>query len=692
MEKGTGCVKITPAHDFNDYEVGKRCGLPMINVMTFNADIRDEAQTFNTDGSVNNEISGYIPEKYRGMERFAARREIVADLEALGLLVKIDENDMTIPYGDRGGVVIEPMLTDQWFADAKTLAKPAIEAVETGDIKFVPKQYENMYFAWMRDIQDWCISRQLWWGHRIPAFYDNDGNVYVANDKDAARAKYGLSPELELRQDDDVLDTWFSSALWTFGTLGWPENNERLSTFHPTDVLVTGFDIIFFWVARMIMMTMHFMKDEDGKPQVPFHTVYVTGLIRDESGDKMSKSKGNVLDPLDMIDGISLPDLLEKRTGNMMQPQLAEKIGKRTEKEFPEGISAHGTDALRFTLAALASTGRDINWDMKRLEGYRNFCNKLWNAARYVLMNTEGEDCGHNTLIPGEKELPVKLSLADRWIISRLQKVEAEVSKHFDEYRFDMASKSLYDFIWNDYCAWYLELSKPVLWDDNASAEAKRGTRRTLVRVLEAVLRLTHPIMPYITEEIWQQIKHLAGKTGDTIMLQPYPVADESKIDSDAEAEIKWLQGVITGVRNIRGEMGISPAKELDVLFQNGGELDKARLEGNRNFLSKLASLSSITWLNAGDEAPMSATQLVGDMEVLVPMAGLIDKTAELARLQKELDKLHKETGRLKGKLTNEKFVSNAPADVVAKEQEKLAEAEKALVKLQEQYGKIEAL
>ncbi|MDF2181883.1 valine--tRNA ligase [Neptuniibacter sp. CAU 1671] len=685
MEKGTGCVKITPAHDFNDYEVGKRCGLPMINVLTFNADIRDEAQTFNTDGSVNNELSGYIPEKYRGMERFAARREIVADLEALGLLVKIDENDMTIPYGDRGGVVIEPMLTDQWFADAKTLAKPAIEAVENGDIKFVPKQYENMYFAWMRDIQDWCISRQLWWGHRIPAFYDNDGNVYVANDKDAARAKYGLSPELELRQDDDVLDTWFSSALWTFGTLGWPEANERLNTFHPTDVLVTGFDIIFFWVARMIMMTMHFMKDEDGKPQVPFHTVYVTGLIRDESGDKMSKSKGNVLDPLDMIDGISLPDLLEKRTGNMMQPQLAEKIGKRTEKEFPEGISAHGTDALRFTLAALASTGRDINWDMKRLEGYRNFCNKLWNAARYVKMNTEGEDCGQ---AGGD----VSLSLADRWIISRLQKVEAEVSKHFDEYRFDMASKALYDFIWNDYCAWYLELSKPVLWDDNASAEAKRGTRRTLVRVLEAVLRLTHPIMPYITEEIWQQIKHLAGKTGDTIMLQPYPVADDSKIDSDAEAEIKWLQGVITGVRNIRGEMGISPAKELDVLFQNGGELDKTRLESNRAFLSKLASLSSITWLNAGDEAPMSATQLVGDMEVLVPMAGLIDKTAELARLQKELDKLQKETGRLKGKLTNEKFVSNAPADVVAKEQEKLAEAEKALLKLQEQYGKIEAL
>lgn len=686
MEKGTGCVKITPAHDFNDNEVGKRCGLPMVNILTYNADIRDEGEGFNTDGTPNSEVDTTIPEKYRGMERFAARREIVADFEAADLLVKIEENDMTVPYGDRGGVVIEPMLTDQWFADAKTLAKPAVEAVEKGDIKFVPQQYENMYNAWMRDIQDWCISRQLWWGHRIPAFYDNEGNVYVANDKDAAREKYNLPLDLELRQDDDVLDTWFSSALWTFGTLGWPENTQRLQTFHPTDVLVTGFDIIFFWVARMIMMTMHFMKDEDGNPQVPFKTVYVTGLIRDENGDKMSKSKGNVLDPLDMIDGIELDTLLEKRTGNMMQPQLAAKIGKRTQKEFPEGIQAHGTDALRFTLAALASTGRDINWDMKRLEGYRNFCNKIWNAARYVKMNTEGEDCGQDA------NSEVELSLADRWIASRLQAVEAEVVKHFDEYRFDMASKTLYDFIWNDYCAWYLELSKLVLWDEDASEAAKRGTRRTLVRVLETILRLAHPIMPYITEEIWQQVKGLAGVEGDTIMTQAYPVANNDKIDTDAEAEIEWLQGVITGVRNIRGEMGISPAKELDVLFQNGGEQDQQRLEANRTFLSKLASLSSITWLNAGDEAPMSATQLVGDMEVLVPMAGLINKDAELARLQKELDKLQKEIGRVEGKLGNEKFVSNAPEQVIAKEREKLAGSQAAFDKLKEQYSKIEAL
>ena len=657
----------------------------MINILTLNGDIRDEAETFNTDGSENNELDKTLPEKYRGMERFAARKAIVADMDEAGLLVKIEENDMTVPYGDRGGVVIEPMLTDQWFADAKTLAGPAVEAVENGDIKFVPKQYENMFFAWMRDIQDWCISRQLWWGHRIPAFYDNDGNVYVAKDADAAREKYGLDLETELRQDDDVLDTWFSSGLWTFGTLGWPENTQRLQTFHPTDVLVTGFDIIFFWVARMMMMTMHFMKNEDGTPQVPFKTVYVTGLIRDENGDKMSKSKGNVLDPLDMIDGISLPDLLEKRTGNMMQPQLAEKIGKRTEKQFPEGIAAHGTDALRFTLAALASTGRDINWDVKRLEGYRNFCNKIWNAARYVLMNTEGEDCGQNG---GE----VELSLADRWIASELQKVEAEVTKHLDEYRFDLASQTLYDFIWNEYCGWYLELSKPVLWDDNASAEAKRGTRRTLVRALEVILRLTHPIMPYITEEIWQSIKGLAGVEGDTIMLQAFPVADESKIDATAEADINWLKGVITGVRNIRGEMGISPAKELDILIQNGSAEDQARLEANRTFLSKLASLSSITWLNEGDEAPMSAVQLVGDMQVLVPMAGLIDKDAELARLKKEMDKLQKEAGRLSGKLSNDKFVANAPEAVVAKEREKLAGFEAQLTQLAEQSAKIEAL
>ena len=688
MEKGTGCVKITPAHDFNDNEVGKRHSLPMINVLTFNADIRDAAQCFNSDGSVNEELDTTLPEKYRGMERFAARREIVADFEAMGLLEGIEENAMTVPYGDRGGVVIEPMLTDQWYVDAKTLAKPAIEAVEDGRIQFVPQNYENMYFSWMRDIQDWCVSRQLWWGHRIPAWYDEQGNVYVGQDEASVRTENNLG-DIALTQDEDVLDTWFSSALWTFGTLGWPgtdaETIERLKTFHPTEVLVTGFDIIFFWVARMIMMTMHFMKDEDGQPQVPFKAVYVTGLIRDDHGQKMSKSKGNVIDPLDMIDGIGLDELVAKRTGNMMQPQLAEKIKKRTEKEFPEGIAAHGTDALRFTLAALASTGRDINWDMKRLEGYRNFANKIWNASRYVLMNTEGEDCGQSG---GE----VELSLADRWIVSKLQEVEAEVARHFEQYRFDLASQTLYDFIWNEYCDWYLELSKPVLWDESASADAKRGTRRTLVRVLEVIMRLMHPLMPYLTEEIWQAIKELAGKSGDTIMLQPFPRCEDAKHDDAAEADIEWLKQVIMGVRNIRGEMNIAPAKKLPVYFNNGSDDDLRRLEDNRQFLIKLASLESITWLKEGDDKPLSATALAGELEILVPMAGLIDKDAELARLQKEIDKLAKDFARVEGKLNNPKFVDNAPAAVVEKEKAKMVDMQATIGKLEQQKAEIAQL
>ncbi len=711
MEKGTGAVKVTPAHDFNDYEVGKRCSLPMINIFTFNADVRETAQVFNTDGSVNNDIDASIPEKYRGMERFAARKAIVADFEAAGLLQEIKDHDLTVPYGDRGGVVIEPMLTDQWYVDAKTLAKPAIEAVEKGDIQFMPKSYENMYFSWMHDIQDWCISRQLWWGHRIPAWYDEEGNVYVAHDEAEVRAQNHLADDVELRQDNDVLDTWFSSALWTFGTLGWPNLDDpevarRMADFHPTDVLVTGFDIIFFWVARMIMMTMHFCKDENGKPQVPFKTVYVTGLIRDEVGQKMSKSKGNVLDPLDMIDGISLEELLEKRTGNMMQPQLAEKIGKRTKKEFPEGIAPHGTDALRFTLAAMASTGRDINWDMKRLEGYRNFCNKLWNASRYVMLSVAGEEAvenaaaaGTNIAITDEMKVacgangePAVLSLADRWIISRLQNAEKEVTRHMDQYRFDMAAQALYEFIWNEYCDWYLELSKPVLWDANAPEEAKRGTRGTLVRVLEATLRLAHPIIPFITESIWHQVKDLAGKTGDTIMLAQYPQAQDTFVDAQAEADIEWLQGVITAVRNIRAEMNIAPGKELELLFKNGDDKDFRRAEENQTFLMKLAKLEKLTWLNGGDEEPMSVTQLVGDMEVLIPMAGFIDKDAEVARLGKSIEKLEKELKRVTTKLANPGFTEKAPAAILEKEKEKAAGFERDIVKFKEQIEKIKAL
>ncbi|WP_185236463.1 valine--tRNA ligase [Teredinibacter franksiae] len=660
---GTGCVKITPAHDFNDYEMGQRHNLEMINI-------------FNDDAQLNSNV----PEKYIGMDRFVARKQIVEDLDALGLLDKIDDHVLKVPYGDRSGVVIEPYLTNQWYVKTQPLADEAIKAVEEGDVNFVPKQYENMYFSWMRDIQDWCISRQLWWGHRIPAWYDEAGNVYVGRNEEDVRQKHNLADDLALRQDEDVLDTWFSSGLWTFGTLGWPENTDFLKTFHPSSVLVTGFDIIFFWVARMIMLTLYFKKE------VPFHTVFVHGLVRDSHGQKMSKSKGNVLDPIDLIDGIELEPLVEKRTAGMQVPQLKQKIEKMTRKEFPEGIAPYGTDALRYTYYSLASTGRDINFDVGRIEGYRNFCNKIWNASNYVFMNTEDEDCGQD----GSDNYA--LTLADRWIISRLQQAEAAVAEGMNTYRLDLASQALYDFIWKDYCDWYLELTKPVLWDENANPEIKKGTRRTLIRVLETTLRLAHPMMPFITEEIWQRVKPLAGAEGESIMLAAYPEADESKIDPQAMADIEWVKDVIVGVRNIRGEMNIPPSKQLPVFFKNGNDNDKRCLNDNSQFLKKLAALESTEWLDANEEAPLSATTLVGKLEILVPMAGLIDKDAELARLQKESDKLEKEVGRLNGKLNNPKFVDKAPADVVQKEKDKLAEAQSALGKLQEQKEKIAAL
>ncbi|WP_031567299.1 valine--tRNA ligase [Rheinheimera texasensis] len=685
-DKGSGCVKITPAHDFNDYEVGKRHGLTMINVMTPDATIRATGECFFTNGEENTALDAPIPAEYAGLDRFAARKAIVAALDAQGLLDKVEELTNTLPYGDRSGVVIEPMLTDQWYVRVAPMAKTAIEAVENGDIQFVPKQYENMYYSWMRDIQDWCISRQLWWGHRIPAWYAADGKVYVGRNEAEVRAKHGLDDSVSLRQDNDVLDTWFSSALWTFSTLGWPDNTEDLKTFHPTDVLVTGFDIIFFWVARMIMMTMHFIKDENGKPQVPFKTVYVTGLIRDENGDKMSKSKGNVIDPLDMIDGISLEDLLAKRTSNMMQPQLAEKIGNQTKKQFPEGIEATGTDALRFTLAALASTGRDINWDMKRLEGYRNFVNKLWNASRYVTMMTEDKDTALNG---GD----IELSLADQWILSQYQETVAQFRQYLDSYRFDMAANTLYEFTWNQFCDWYLELTKPVLF--KGTEEQQRGTRQTLVTVLESLLRLMHPIMPFITEEIWQRVAPLAIKdfsAGVSIMNQAYPAADSALVNAAAQADIEWVKGFILAIRNIRGEMDIAPTKPLPVLLRNLSAEDSRRLEQNRALLLNLAKLDSITVLTAADTAPASATQLLGAMDLLIPMAGLIDKDAELTRIAKQLEKMQQEVSRVAGKLANEGFVAKAPEAVLAKEREKLADAEAAVAKLLVQQAQIAAL
>ena len=660
MEFGTGCVKITPAHDFNDYEMGLRHNLPLINL-------------FNDDAQLNNGV----PEKYQGMDRFVARKEIVADFEALGLLEKIQPHTLKVPRGDRTGVVIEPYLTNQWYVKTAPLAENAIKAVENGEIGFVPKQYENMYFSWMRDIQDWCISRQLWWGHRIPAWYDESGNIYVARNEEEVRSKYHLDKDISLSQDDDVLDTWFSSGLWTFGTLGWPEETDFLKTFHPTSVLVTGFDIIFFWVARMIMLTLYFKKE------IPFHTVYVHGLVRDSHGQKMSKSKGNVIDPIDLIDGIDIDSLVEKRTRGLMRPKDAEKIAKMTRKEFPEGIAAYGTDALRYTYYSLASTGRDINFDVGRIEGFRNFCNKLWNAANYVLMNTENQDCAQ----AGETDY--ELTLADRWIISRLQQAEQAVCDGLDTYRLDLASQALYDFIWKDYCDWYLELTKPVLWGDDFSPAIKKGTRRTLIRVLETTLRLAHPLMPFITEEIWQRVKPLAGAKDETIMLARYPLADQNKIDLQAIKDIEWVKDIVIAIRNIRGEMNIAPSKMLPVYVKNGGTEDQRHLNENTRFLCKLASLESITWLNEKDEAPLSATALVGKLEILVPMAGLIDKNAELARLNKELEKTQKELERIKSKLSNSKFVDNAPAEVVDKEKDKLAGHQAALIKLANQRDKI---
>lgn len=688
MEKGTGCMKITPAHDFNDYEVGKRHGLPMINILTCDGAIRQEAEVFNTLGEVCTDYSNAIPAEYHGIERFAARKAVVAAFDQLGLLDEIKPHDLTVPYGDRSGVVIEPMLTDQWYVRTAPLAKVAVEAVEQGEIQFVPKQYENMYFSWMRDIQDWCISRQLWWGHRIPAWYDVNGKVYVGRSEEEVRLEYNLAANLVLTQDEDVLDTWFSSGLWTFSTLGWPEQTDVLKTFHQTSVVVSGFDIIFFWIARMVMLTMHFIKDESGKPQVPFNIVYMTGLIRDDEGQKMSKSKGNVIDPLDMVDGISLEDLLEKRTGNMMKPQLAEKIRKRTEKQFPNGIEPHGTDALRFTLAALASTGRDINWDMKRLGGYRNFCNKLWNASRFVLIKTEQNDCGFNG---GEKVL----SLPDRWILAEFNRTVKAYREALDTYRFDLAANILYDFTWNQFCDWYLELTKSVV-GNNSEAE-QRGTCHTLISVLEALLRLAHPIIPFITETLWQRVKSLTSTTTDTdqngsIMLQPFPEYNAAFEDTQALNDLEWIKQTIIAVRNIRAEMNITPSKPLTVLLRNADADAKRRIQQNQSFIARLARLESIALLPVDEKCPLSITKLIEDAELLIPMAGFIDKEAEIVRLAKEISKLDAEITSIEVKLANAGFMARAPEALVVKERDRLAFCKEGKVKLQEQQATITTL
>lgn len=700
MEFGTGCVKITPAHDFNDYETGKRHNLPMINIFDNSAHILPEMQIF-TDLQTKEPQLETTPIEYAGLERFAARKKMVEQSEAEGWLEEIKPHDLKVPKGDRSNTIVEPWLTDQWYVSIEKLAKPAIEAVEDGRTEFVPAQYKNMYMAWMRDIQDWCISRQLWWGHRIPAWYDDEGNIYVGRDEVEVRQKYHLADSLALRQDSDVLDTWFSSALWTFSTLDWTgelnfdDYSQALKTFHPTSVLVTGFDIIFFWVARMMMMTLYFIKDKDGNPQVPFKTVYVHGLVRDGQGQKMSKSKGNVLDPIDLIDGIDLETLVAKRTTGLMNPKDAQKIEKATRKEFADGIPAFGTDALRFTFTSLASTGRDINFDLKRIEGNRNFCNKIWNATRFVLMNCVDKD---GNALNIDKTANTELwELPEQWIMSRLNSTVKAIHEHMSQYRFDLVSQDIYEFIWNEYCDWYVELAKSSLNDESVSAERKAQIRYVLLNCLEVAMRFSHPIMPYITESIWQTIAPIIDKKAtDSIMTAAFPTADDSLISLQTEHDMTWLQALIGAIRNIRGEMKLGNTVRLPVLLDNISDEETARLSRIENQFKSLAKVDTLTIVNAGDgadkELPLSSSSMVGQLKVLVPMKGLIDPTAELNRLAKAQEKLVKQAESLRSKLSNESFVSKAPANVVESEKAKLAEMDTQLAEMHKQIEQLKAI
>jgi valyl-tRNA synthetase len=659
---GSGCVKITPAHDFNDYEIGQRHALPLINIFTEHAALNDS-----------------VPERFRGLDRFEARARVVAELEAAGLVKRVEPHKLVIPRGDRSGAVLEPWLTDQWYVKIAPLAKPALAAVEDGRTRFVPESWARTYFEWMRNIKDWCVSRQLWWGHRIPAWYDGAGNVYVGRDEEEVRARHGLDARTPLRQDEDVLDTWFSSALWPFSTLGWPEKTEALARFYPGSVLVTGFDIIFFWVARMMMMGLKFMGE------VPFRDVYITGLIRDEHGDKMSKSKGNVIDPLDIVGGISLEALVAKRTSGLMQPRLAASIEKATRRQYPDGIAPHGTDALRFTFAALASPSRDLRFDLGRVGGYRNFCNKLWNAARFVTQRLAEQP-------PPPAGTPVELSVADRWIRARFGRMLAAVEQALGDYRFDFAATALYEFTWYDFCDWYLELTKPVLQSGESSPAARAGTCRTLAEILEALQRALHPFMPFITEEIWQRAAPLAGVSGETVMLQPYPSAAGFPPDEAAEREAAWIQAVVLGVRQIRGEMNINPARRIPLLLRDASAEDREWAARHRPYLERLAGLESLTVLGAGAAVPPAALALVGNLGLLVPMAGLIDAPAEAERLAKLIGKADKELAGVRGRLASASFVEGAPAAVVAAARERVADLERSVQGLRAQLERVREL
>jgi len=659
---GSGCVKITPAHDFNDYEVGKRHDLPQINIL-------------NKKGIINKNA----PIKYQGIDRFIARDLIIKDLTDENLLVKKEPHKLKIPRGEKSNEIIEPLLTEQWYVKTKPLAEPAIEAVKKGEIRFVPENWSKTYFQWMENIEDWCISRQLWWGHRIPAWYDKQGRAYVGYSENDVRFKYKIDKETVLVQDEDVLDTWFSSALWPFSTLGWPERTQELVQFYPTSVLFTGFDIIFFWVARMIMLGLKFT----GK--IPFKEIVITGLICDSEGKKMSKSKGNVLDPIDIIDGIDLESLVAKRTSNLMLNSVRDKIAKDTRKQYPEGIPAFGTDALRFTFCSLSSNARTVRFDLNRVEGYRNFCNKLWNAARFVHLSTDEEkiDFGDGAF---------QYSAADLWILSRLQKTIAEAHIHFANYRFDLLANALYEFAWHEYCDWYLELAKPVLYDEHSLSAMKRGTRHALIHVLDQILKLLHPLMPFITEEIWQRTIKSIDENVDTIMLCKYPEVDNNFINEEIEKELDWVKQIIQSVRTIRSEMAINPGKVIPLNLRNVSKETHALVAKYATTLMNLGKLTQIQCLSKDAKVPVSASAVVGEIELLIPMADLIDKDAELSRLNKEIAKLDKDIDFIEGKLNNEKFTAKAPAEIIAKEQEKLAQAKLTKDKLIDNQEKIKAL
>ncbi len=656
LEFGTGCVKITPAHDFNDAEIGKRHDLEIINVLTDDAKINDD-----------------MPEAYRGMDRFDARKQIVADFEELGLLEKIEPHKVMVPRGDRSHSIVEPYRTDQWYVKVDTMAKKALDVVKEGEIKFVPENWDKTYYQWMENIEDWCISRQLWWGHRVPAWYDEEGKIYVAETEEKVREKYNLANDFKLTQDEDVFDTWFSSNLWPFSTLGWPEETDRLKEFYPTQVLVTGFDIIFFWVARMIMAGCKFMD------QIPFETVYIHGLINDSQGQKMSKSKGNVLDPIDIIDGIELEELITKRTSGLMQPKMAAKVEKATRKEFPDGINPNGCDALRFTFAALATNGRHLRFDMNRLESYRNFCNKIFNASRFVFMNTEDFKLDTQKWKPN--------STAELWILSQLQNSIADYRKHLDNFRLDLASQCIYDFIWNNYCDWFVELAKPLLKQDE---NTKYNVQHTLLYVLDEALRLLHPIMPFITEEIWQELKIKLELPSDSIMIAQFPEFNAKLVDGKSFKDMQWLQAAVLGVRQIRGEMNISPRKPLSIILENTSANDLSVLANNEALLKTMAQLENISVLKEDEQAPESAVALIGEMKVNIPLAGLIDVDAEIARINKLIETANKEIARSAGKLKNERFVSSAPEAVVNKEKDTLAANEHKLEELKGQLVKLE--